>query len=98
MMRQVTVFCSRDLEPRVVDALDQAGVEGYLRVGAATGSRFLEKGRVPRAITWEAAMFVVPAAAEACVDEIVGRLEAYAGSCEIEPCLRIVVGPVERVH
>ena len=51
-MKQLTVFCSRDLESRVVSILDEAGLDGYLRVGDVMGNRFLPKGQVPRSETW----------------------------------------------
>jgi hypothetical protein len=92
------VYCSRDLEDRVVSAFDKAGVEAYLRVGSATGNKFLPEGQVPRTMTWEAVMYVIPAAEEGVISAVVEELEAYAGSCEIEPCLRMVVGTVQEVH
>jgi hypothetical protein len=94
-MKQLTIFCSRDEETRVVAALDAAGVEGYLRVGSATGNKFLEAGRVPRTMSWEAAMFVVPALPEERARAVVQTLGDYARDCEIEPCLRMVLSPVD---
>ena len=97
-MKQLTIFCSRDEEEHVVTALDRAGIPGYLRVGDATGHRFLDPGRIPRDMTWEAAMFVVPAVSEERMSAAVKELRAYAGECEIEPCLRIVISPVDDVY
>ena len=97
-MKQLTIFCSRDLEDRVVSALDRAKVDAFLRVGEATGNRFRSAGQVPRLMTWEAVLFLVPMISEEGLGAIVDELEAYAGACEIEPCLRIVVSPVDRVH
>jgi len=97
-MKQLSVFVSRDLEERVVHAFDHAGVDAYLRVGDATGVRFSEPGQLPRTMTWDAALYVVPAVGDAPVRAIVDELREYVGSCEIEPCLRIVVSAVEEVH
>lgn len=97
-MKQVTIYCSRDLETRVVTALDHAGVEGYLRLAGATGNRFGAPGQVPRSIAWEATLFLVPGADEGGVRAIVEQLEEYAGSCEIAPCLRIVVASIDEIH
>jgi len=97
-MKQLTIYCSRDLESTVVTALDHARVEGYLRVGGATGNRFAEHGRVPRSIAWEATVFMVPETDDARVRAVVEQLEGYAGSCEIAPCLRMVVSPVAEIH
>ncbi len=96
-MRQMTVFCSRDLEPRVVSAFDRAGVEGYLRLSGATGQKFMPPGQVPRTMTWEALALVVPAANDGAVESVVAELRIYAGSCEIQPCLRIVVAPIDEM-
>jgi hypothetical protein len=97
-VKQLTVFCNRDEEQHVVTALDQAGIPSYLRVGDATGHRFLDPGRVPRDMTWEATMFVVPAASEERIGAAVKGLRSHAGECEVEPCMRIVVSPVDEVY
>jgi hypothetical protein len=96
-MRELKIFCSRDLEDRVVEALDGAGVEGFLHVGEATGHQFAARGELPRTISWEASLFVVPALDEDKVRAVQDELAAYAGRCEVEPCLRMVVGSVERM-
>ena len=95
-MKQLAIYCSRDLEERVVSALDQAGVEGFVRIPHVTGNKFREPGGVPRTLTWEALAFVVPGAEEATVEAVVRELEGYAGGCEIRPCLRMVVSSVEK--
>jgi hypothetical protein len=90
-VKQLTVFCSRDLEPQVVSALDDAGLHGYLRVGDATGNRFLAKGQMPRTATWEAVMIVVPGAEDTLIDGVRKKLQGVAASCEVEPCIRLLV-------
>ena len=90
-MKQLTVFCSRDLEQRVVSILDKAGLDGYLRVGDVTGNRFLPKGQVPRSETWEAVMIVIPLGETGVIDRVREKLQAIAASCEIEPCIRLLV-------
>jgi hypothetical protein len=97
-MKQLTIYCSHDLEERVVTALDEAGVEGFVRLGHATANRFRGPGEVPRALTWEATMFLVPGVPEERADAVVRELSGYAGACDIAPCLRIVVSPVEAMH
>ena len=32
------------------------------------------------------------------IERIVKELREFAGTCEVEPCLRIVVSPVDEVH
>jgi len=90
-VKQLTIFCSRDLEQQVVSTLDEAGLRGYLRLDGVTGNRFLPKGQVPRSVTWEAVMIVVPAGAADVIDDVREKLQAIAASCEIEPCIRLLV-------
>jgi hypothetical protein len=97
-MKQLTIYCSHDLEEKVVTVLDGAGIEGYVRLGHATANRFQEAGAVPRALTWEVTLFLVPGAPDEGVETVLRELSGYANACEISPCLRIVVSPVESVH
>jgi hypothetical protein len=96
-MKQLTIYCSRDLEERVVHVLDHAGVEAFFRSSTGTGVRFLPQGQLPRTMTWEALFFLVPAIEEPALEQVIDELQRYSGSCEIEPCLRIVVSTVDRV-
>lgn len=96
-MKQLTIFCSADLSDTVRDALVRAGVPGFLKVPHAVGSKpsaTWEHGRYP---TWEAEMFVA-AAEPANVERVVDALKQFAGKCEFEPCLRILIAPVEAVY
>ena len=97
-MKQLTIFCSADLEHRVLNALERAGVQGFLRLPGGSGCRFKERGEVPRTLSWEALMFTVPDAEAEQVSQVADELEGYAGACEIQPCLRMVISPVERVY
>jgi hypothetical protein len=94
-MKQLTLYCSRDLEDRVISALDRADVHGFVRVAEATGNKFLPAGEVPRTMTWEASLIVVPVVPPEKVERIVRELKEYAGSCEIEPCLHVTVSSVD---
>jgi hypothetical protein len=96
-MKQITILYSSDLAETVGDALVRAGVEGYLRIPGAVGVKpgaAAEHGRYPR---WEAEMLVAPVA-DAVAEEIVAGLRSFAGRCEVEPCLRILVSSLEAVY
>jgi len=96
-VKQLTILCSSDLSATVRDALVRAGVTGFLKVPRAVGSKpdaSAEHGRYP---TWDAEMFVAPMEADA-VAQVVGLLEQYAGKCDVEPCLRILVSGLEAVY
>jgi hypothetical protein len=90
-MKQLTIFCSRDLEQRAVAVLDGEGLQGYLRLGDATGNRFLPKGQLPRAVVWEAVMLVVPGDEDERIDRVRKKLQLLAADCEVEPCIRLLV-------
>jgi hypothetical protein len=96
-VKQLTILCSSDLSDTVRDALVEAGAEGFLQIPDAVGVKpgaAAEHGRYPR---WQAEMFVAPVD-DVVVDRIVARLEAHAGTCEVEPCLRILVSNLVAVH
>ena len=97
-MKQLTVFCSRDLESQVVSTLDEAGLHGYLRLGDATGNRFLAKGQVPRSVTWEAVVIVVPGDDDAVIDAVREKLQDIAEKCDVEPCIRLLVNTACEVY
>jgi hypothetical protein len=94
-MKQLMIFCSSSEEDFVVTALDRAGVDGFLRIGGATGGKFLERNQVPRTISWEATLMIVPAVSDECARTVVRELGEYSRNCEIEPCLRVVVTETE---
>ena len=95
-MKQLTIYCSRDLEEMVIAALDRHGAEGYFRIAGATGNKFLPEGTLPRTITWEAVALTVPALPEKEIPPIVADLEAHADACDIRPCLRNVTLPIDQ--
>ena len=97
-MKQLNLYISTDLERRAVDALERAGVEGYLRLAGATGNKFEPADTHSRTMTWEALALIVPAAADEQVASIVGELEEYANACATRPCLRMVVSSVEAAY
>jgi hypothetical protein len=96
-VKQLTIFCSSDLSDTVRDVLVRAGVNGFLKVPHAVGSKpgaTWQHGRYP---TWDAEMFVAAAEPEV-IDKVVKALEQYAGKCEVDPCLRIMVSALEAVY
>ena len=96
-MKQLTILCSSDLSSVVQDALVSASVEGFLHVPDAVGvkpSAAVEHGRWPR---WQAAMYLAPVSDDAAAS-VVQALRGYAGRCEDEPCLRILVSSLDAVY
>jgi hypothetical protein len=96
-VKQLTILCSSDLSDTVRGTLVEAGAEGFLEIPNAVGNKpgaASEFGRYPR---WEAEMFLAPVTTEVA-ERVVKRLRDHAGTCEVEPCLRILVSPVEAVY
>ena len=96
-MKQLTILCSADLADKVRDTLTAEKVHGFLQLPNAVGNEpgaAAVHGRVPR---WEAEMFVAPVEADA-VNGVVERLRDYAGKCDVEPCLRILVSSLDAVY
>ena len=96
-MKQLTILCSADLSATVQEALVRAGAEGFLNVPNASGVKpgaAAPHGRVPR---WPAEMFLAPVRDEVA-DKVVAALKSYAGECEVEPCLCIMVSSLEAVY
>lgn len=96
-MKQLTIFCSSDLSDTVRDVLVHAGVAGFLKVPHAVGSKPGATGQHGRYPTWDAEMFVAAAESET-VAKAVKDLQQYAGKCDVEPCLRILVSALEAVY
>jgi hypothetical protein len=96
-MKQLTIICSSDLSGLVQETLIQAGAEGFLNIAGATGvmpGAAAPHGRPPR---WRADLFIIPAEDD-IVARVVGALREHAGRCATEPCLKILVAPLEEVH
>ncbi len=97
-MKQLSIFLSSDLERRAVDALERAGLDGFLRLEGASGNKFVPEDPLSRTMTWEAVVLLVPGAGDEQVAAVGRELEEHADACETRPCLRIVVSRVEEVY
>jgi hypothetical protein len=96
-LKQLTVLCSSDISDIVQTALVRAGVEGFLNVPRATGVKPGAAAPHGRTAQWAADLFVAPVPDD-LVPRVVQALETYRGSCEEEPCLRILVAPLEAAY
>ena len=93
----LTILCNSDLSDRVTAALDHAGAQHFMRIPDAVGTMFEPPGVIPRTITWEATMFVVPGLQDEQIDALVEELSDVVGECSAENCLRILVTNVDRL-
>ena len=96
-MKQLTVFCSADLSDKVYETLIRAGVEGFIKIPHAVGhlpGAAATHGRFPH---WEAEVFMASVEPET-LDGVIGALRDFIGHCDVAPCLRILVAPLEAVY
>jgi len=90
-MKQLTILCSDEIRERIIHTLDRAASEGYAEVGQVSGNRPKDPRYLDsRGMSWPAAMFIM-VADEARVRQIVDELRTYAGQCDVQPCLRVMV-------
>ena len=95
-MKQLMILCGPDLESQVISILDEVGVDGFLHLPGGSANLFAALGQIPRSLTWEANIVLVPAADDDRVDRVADRLDEYARSCATETCVRYAVTKVER--
>lgn len=96
-MKQLMIMCSADISEIVRDSLVASGIEGFLKIPHAVGSKpraTWSHGSYP---LWEAEVYIA-AVDDAAAQTVVDRLKDYAGRCEVEPCLRILVSSLEAVY
>ena len=94
--KQLTILCSEELTERIIFALREEGVEGYVHIPNATANRFTEGDPITPYVTWGASVLIVPAPEEV-ISRVVARLKEYAGSCKEEPCLKLLVADLEEM-
>ena len=93
-MKQLTIFCSSDLAEHVRNTLIETGVDGFMEVPHAVGTRpdaALRRGRYP---SFDAEM-IIAATEDEQAEQIVVSLTRFIGCQEPKPCLRVLVAPLE---
>ncbi|MFC2173531.1 hypothetical protein ACFLU6_12995 [Acidobacteriota bacterium] len=93
-MKQLTILCSEELIDRIIFALKEEGIEGYIHIPEAYANRFTQDDPISPFVTWGATVLIVPAPGDV-VRRVTERLKKYAGECKDEPCLKIMVSSLE---
>jgi hypothetical protein len=96
-MKQLTIYCSMELNNKVNQVLHKYEVEGFIHMPGIYGNKLKQKGSYEKDLTWEASAFVV-FPEDQKVRHIIQDLQDFADKCEIKPCLRMVVVPVEQMY
>jgi hypothetical protein len=100
-MKQLTILCSDTIADKVSQVLDKnIEKDGYVRLSNGYGVKCkvpVEGAYSGRCLPWEAEVFIM-ALPESNVSSIVSELRKYAENCEVSPCLRMMVSPLEEVY
>lgn len=96
-MKQLTIYCSEELTDEVNHVLHKYEVEGFIHMPGIYGNKLKPRGSYEKDQIWQAAAFTV-FPEENKLTSIMNELQGYARKCNIEPCLRMVVLPVEEMY
>jgi hypothetical protein len=96
-MKQLTIYCSEEMTDEVSQVLRKHDVEGFIHLPQIYGTKRKPKASFGKDLTWQASAFVVFPNGEQLTG-IVNQLQEYAARCEVEPCLRMVVAPIEQMY
>ena len=95
MIKQLMIFCSSDIANVVSKELSASGIQGYMRL-AGHGTNVEKKTAFSHDLTWPADVFIIPAD-ETKIRRIMSGLKAYAGKCDMEPCLKMILSSVDEL-
>ncbi|MFA6449938.1 MAG: hypothetical protein WCX65_10735 [bacterium] len=96
MNKQLTIFCSSEISDMVIGILSSSGIKGFMHL-QGTGTNVIKKTAFAHDLTWPADVFIVPAE-EQPIRNILEHLKNYAGKCEIEPCLKLILSSVDEMY
>lgn len=96
MIKQLTIICSTEISDMVGKVLSRSGIRGFARF-EGTGTNVLEKSAYSHDLTWQSCVYLIPAEEEQ-LRGIIDKLKKYAGKCEIDPCLKMILSPVEEFY
>jgi len=96
MIKQLTIFCSSELAEMVTGTLSASGIQGYMHL-PGQGTNVVKKTAFTHDLTWPAEVYIVPAE-ETALRKIIDHLKNYASKCSIEPCLKLILSPVDEIH
>ncbi len=96
-MKQLTIYCSEELVGKVSQVLHKYEVEGFMHIPGIYGNKLKPRGSYEKDLTWPASAFVV-FPEESTLEDILQELQEFADKCDVRPCLRMVVLPVERIY
>jgi hypothetical protein len=95
-MKLLTILISSDLQDEVSRLISEAEVDCYVRLGEAYGISKRCKGSLGNNMPWDAGVLMVAGEQEQ-LEQLADNIEAAVRSRDYEPCLRMMLSPVDRV-
>lgn len=96
-MKQLTIYCSEELNDTVNKILHNYEIEGFIHMPGIFGEKFKPKDSFGKDLVWQACAFVV-FPGEDQIESILNELQEYANRCKDKPCLRMVVTPIDKLY
>ena len=95
-MKQLTIYCSDELTEQVGRVLRRQHIDSFVHIPSIYGNRTSSQASINKDIVWHAEAFVVFTEGQQ-LEAIMNELADFANACEANPCLRMVVTPVEKL-
>lgn len=96
-MKQLTIYCADELNEKVRHILHHYDLEGFIHKPGLFATRFKPEGTYGKDMTWQANAFILFSEEEQ-IRGITQEIQGLIDASEIEPCLRIVVIPIELIY
>ncbi len=88
-MKQLTIYCSEELNERITQILHHYELEGFIHMPGIYGNKFKPKGSFTSDLSWQACAFIV-FPNESQLQGLVNELREFADKCGESPCMRLV--------
>ncbi len=95
-MKLLTILISSDLQDEVSRLIAEMEIDCYMRLGEAYGISHRCRGSLGNNMPWDAAVMMVAGEREQ-LEQLADNIESSVRSKEYEPCLRMMLSPVDRV-
>jgi hypothetical protein len=95
-MKLLTILVSSDMKDEVSQIISEHNIDCYVRIGEAYGISHRCKGSLGDDMPWEARVIMVAGTEEQLV-ALAEAVEKLFHSKDYNPCLRMMLSPVDRV-
>jgi hypothetical protein len=95
-MKQVTIYCGEELNEPVTHLLHKHQVGSFVHVPELYGNTMKEHGSFRKDLAWQACAYIL-FIDDVKVKNLMADLQHLAENCEVQPCLRVTVVPIEQL-